>query len=143
VRSIEVEVRLESGLHARPAASFVRAASEFDSVIRLENVTLGGPSADARSIVGILATGVERGHLVRITADGPDDGEAVETLRDQLVGLGGGRPGGARNGAAEGARDGGLDPAPDVRPDAGQAPNVRPDAGQAPDVRPDAGQAPR
>jgi phosphotransferase system HPr (HPr) family protein len=101
VRSIEVEVRLESGLHARPAASFVRAASEFDSVIRLENVTLGRPSADAKSIVGILATGVEPGHLVRITADGPDDGEAVETLRDQLAGLGvRSTTVGARSGAA-------------------------------------------
>ena len=94
MRSIEVEVRLESGLHARPAATFVRAASEFDSVIRLENVTLGRPSADAKSIVGILTTGVEMGHLVRITADGPDDGEAVEALRDQLAWGRGGRPDG-------------------------------------------------
>jgi phosphotransferase system HPr (HPr) family protein len=88
VRTIEVEVRIESGLHARPAASFVRAASEFGSVIRLENATLGGSSANAKSIVGILTTGVERGHLVRITADGPDEDEAVAALRDLLAGLG-------------------------------------------------------
>ena len=88
LRSIEVEVRIESGLHARPAANFVRAAAGFDSVIRLENVTLGGPSADARSLVGILTTGVEQGHLVRITADGPDDDEAVVALRDLLAGVG-------------------------------------------------------
>jgi phosphotransferase system HPr (HPr) family protein len=85
---IEVEVRIESGLHARPAANFVRAASEFDSVIRIENLTLGGPCVDARSIVGILTTGVERGHLVRITADGPDEDEAVAALRDLLAGIG-------------------------------------------------------
>jgi phosphotransferase system HPr (HPr) family protein len=93
VRTIEVEVRIELGLHARPAANFVRAASEFDSVIRIENLTLGGPSADARSIVGILTTGVECGHLVRITADGPDDDEAVAELRDLLAGLGEPAPG--------------------------------------------------
>lgn len=85
---IEVEARIESGLHARPAASFVRAASEFDSVIRLKNVTLGGSSANAKSIVGILTMGVERGHLVRITADGPDEDEAVAALRDLLAGIG-------------------------------------------------------
>ena len=87
MRTIEVEVRIASGLHARPAASLVRAASGFDSGIRLENVTLGGPSADAKSIVGILTTGVERGHLVRVTADGPDEEDAVAVLRDLLAGL--------------------------------------------------------
>jgi phosphotransferase system HPr (HPr) family protein len=88
VRTIEVEVRIASGLHARPAANFVRAASEFDSIIGLENVTLGGPSANAKSIVGVLTKGVEWGHLVRITADGPDDVQAVAALRDLLAGLG-------------------------------------------------------
>jgi phosphotransferase system HPr (HPr) family protein len=60
VRSIEVEVRNESGLHARPAAAFVRTAAGFDSTIRLENMTLGRPAADAKSIVGVLTAGVER-----------------------------------------------------------------------------------
>jgi phosphotransferase system HPr (HPr) family protein len=87
VRSIEVEVRLELGLHARPAAAFVRTAAGYDSVIRIENMTLGLPPADAKSIVSVLTTGVERGHLVRIIADGPDDGRAVQALRDYLAGV--------------------------------------------------------
>ena len=87
MRSIEVEVGLEHGLHARPSLGFVRTASAYDSVIRIENVTLGRPSADAKSIVAVLTTGVERGHLVRIIADGPDDGEAVDALRDYLAGV--------------------------------------------------------
>ena len=89
MRTIEVEVRIESGLHARPAASFVRAASEFESAVGLENLTLGGPSANARSIVGVLTAGVERGHLVRITADGPDEDQAIAVLHDLFAsGLG-------------------------------------------------------
>lgn len=88
VRSIEVEVRSESGLHARPAAAFVRAAAKFASSVRLENVTLGRPSADAKSIVGVMTAGVEQGHLVRVVADGADEDRAVEKLRDVLIGHG-------------------------------------------------------
>jgi phosphocarrier protein HPr len=88
VRSIEVEVRNEWGLHARPAAAFVRAAAGFVSIVRLENVTLAGSAVDAKSIVGVMGSGVERGHKVRVVADGADEDRAVETLRDLLVGLG-------------------------------------------------------
>jgi phosphotransferase system HPr (HPr) family protein len=88
VRSIEVEVRSVSGLHARPAAAFVRAAAGFSSTVRLENVTTARPAADAKSIVGVLSAGVERGHVVRIVAEGADEDRAVETLRELLAGLG-------------------------------------------------------
>jgi phosphocarrier protein HPr len=86
VRSIEVEVRTESGLHARPAAAFVQTATGFASTVRLENVTVPGPVADAKSIVGVLAAGIERGHLVRIAADGADEEKAVEALRRLVTG---------------------------------------------------------
>ena len=88
MRSIEVEVRNESGLHARPAAAFVRTAAGFASTVRLENVTLARPSADAKSIVGVLTAGVEKGHIVRVVAEGADEDRAVDTLRDLLAGLG-------------------------------------------------------
>jgi phosphotransferase system HPr (HPr) family protein len=88
VRSIEVEVRSESGLHARPAAAFVRAAAAYASTIRLRNLTVAGPAADAKSVVGVLSAGVEKGHTVRIEAEGPDEGRAVEDLRRLLAGLG-------------------------------------------------------
>ena len=90
MRSIEVEVRDESGLHARPAAAFVRAAAGFSSTVRLENVTAARPAADAKSIVGVLAAGVEKGHVVRIVADGADEDRAVDTLCRLLAGFGGG-----------------------------------------------------
>jgi phosphotransferase system HPr (HPr) family protein len=87
VKSIEVEVRYESGLHARPAAAFVRTAARFASTVRLENVTLGRPAADAKSIVAVLSAGVERGHVVRIVVDGADEDRALGALRDLLDGL--------------------------------------------------------
>ena len=87
MRSIEVEVRNESGLHARPAADFVRAAAGFASIIRIENLTAARPPANARSITGVLAAGVEKGHTVKITAEGPDEKDAVEGLQELLAGL--------------------------------------------------------
>ncbi len=88
MRSIEVEVRNEEGLHARPAAQFVRAAAGFASTIRLENLTDARPAANAKSITSVLAAGAEKGHLVKITAEGPDEEDAAETLQGLLAGLG-------------------------------------------------------
>ena len=93
LKSVEIEIRNESGLHARPAAVVVRAAAGFRSRIGLENATLAGPTADAKSLVGVLAAGVERGHRVRIWAEGDDEAEAVEALSELLRGGLGERPG--------------------------------------------------
>jgi phosphotransferase system HPr (HPr) family protein len=85
LRSIELEVRTESGLHARPAAEFVRAAAGFESTVRLANVTLGRPAVDAKSIIGVLGAGVESGHFVRVEADGTDEERAIGTLGELLA----------------------------------------------------------
>jgi phosphoenolpyruvate-protein phosphotransferase len=93
----ELEVRNESGLHARPAAAFARAAAGFSASILLENLSQAGEAADAKSLVSVLRAGVEMGHRVRITADGEDEDRAVEALRAMIeTGLGetaGGRAG--------------------------------------------------
>lgn len=89
MRFIEIEVRSESGLHARPAAAFVRAAAAYASTIRLENLTAARPAVDAKSITAVMSAGVEKGHVVRIEAEGPDEAMAVEGLRRLLAGLGG------------------------------------------------------
>ena len=90
LKSVEIEIRNESGLHARPAAVLVRAAAGFRSWIGLENTTAGnGRAVDAKSLVGVLAAGVEYGHRVRIWAEGDDEAEAVDALRLLLTdGLG-------------------------------------------------------
>ena len=88
MRSIEIQVRSATGLHARPAAAFVRAAAAYGSTIRLENLTAARPAVDAKSITAVMTSGVEKGHVVRIEAEGPDEGIAVEGLRRLLAGLG-------------------------------------------------------
>ena len=79
--SLELSVRNPSGLHARPAAVFVRAACAFESDIRIANVTTGSPPVTAKSIIGVLGLGVQRGHTIRLEVDGSDEASAAETLR--------------------------------------------------------------
>ena len=52
--SIELEVLNPSGLHARPAALFVRTAGGYRSRIRVRNVTRGTGDVDGKSIISVL-----------------------------------------------------------------------------------------
>ena len=89
MRADEVEVRNPSGLHARPAALFVKTAARFASIVTVQNVTTGAAPADAKSILAVLGSGAARGHMVRLTADGPDEDEAITVLHDLFAsGLG-------------------------------------------------------
>ena len=77
----EVDVRNPSGLHARPAATFVRAAAGFSADIQVTNLTRDAArSASAKSVLGVMGLAVARGHRIRISADGADADEAVSSL---------------------------------------------------------------
>lgn len=86
----EIELRNPSGLHARPAATFVRAAGGFASDVRVTNLTRdAAKSASAKSVLGVMGLGVARGHRVRLEADGADAEAAVTQLIELIAaGLG-------------------------------------------------------
>ncbi|MHA1971571.1 MAG: HPr family phosphocarrier protein [Candidatus Hodarchaeales archaeon] len=65
------------GLHARPAALFVRTAKKYRSEIHVEK---NGNRADAKKILGVLGLGVEKGDTVTVYLDGEDAKEAKEVL---------------------------------------------------------------
>jgi phosphocarrier protein HPr len=72
-----------SGLHARPAALFVKAASEQAAPVRLR---VGErPSVDARSILAVLAQRVKQGTEVTLEADGENADAALDTLAGLLA----------------------------------------------------------
>ena len=75
--SRSVEVTNVLGLHARAAARFVHLATRFSSQIR---VSRDAKEMDGKSIMGILLLAAARGTTLRITADGPDETSAVESL---------------------------------------------------------------
>ena len=77
----QVDIVNALGLHARAAARFVALASGFASHIR---VTRGQRTMDGKSILGLLLLAAARGTQITISADGPDEGDALEAL-GQLV----------------------------------------------------------
>lgn len=81
--SIEVTVVDEVGLHARPAALFVRLAKTFESKI---TVRKGDREANAKSILRVLTLEAREGDVLQIDADGEDADEAVQRLHDLLAG---------------------------------------------------------
>jgi phosphotransferase system HPr (HPr) family protein len=80
MRTIERIVANPSGLHARPAAMFVRQAAAFTSRITLENLDRPSVPVDAKSILMVLGSAVSRGNRIRISADGPDEDDAIEAM---------------------------------------------------------------
>ncbi len=74
-----VEVRNEHGLHARPAAEFVKLASGFESEIQVVKDEL---EVNGKSIMGVLMLAAEPGAELVLRARGPDAEEAVDALSD-------------------------------------------------------------
>jgi phosphotransferase system HPr (HPr) family protein len=80
--SNEVVIRHKTGLHARPAALFVKTAAGFSSQITLENLTKQKVPVNAKSIMSLLTASVQTNDRVRITANGADEDAAVAALSD-------------------------------------------------------------
>jgi phosphotransferase system HPr (HPr) family protein len=85
MQTIDLTVRNPSGLHARPAATFVKAASAFKSKITVENITRGTAPGDAKSFLKVITHGAVKGHVIRLTIDGEDEDSAAKTLGDLVA----------------------------------------------------------
>jgi phosphocarrier protein len=77
-----VTIASSVGLHARPAALFVQAATATGLPVQISKVG-GDDPVDARSILGVMALGAKFGEEVVLTADG----EGAEAALDGLVEL--------------------------------------------------------
>ncbi|MDO7899223.1 phosphoenolpyruvate--protein phosphotransferase [Pseudomonas citrulli] len=72
----------ESGLHARPAAVLAQAAKGFEATVQLHKQQA---SANAKSVVAIMALQTAKGDSVQISAAGPQAGQAIEALEQLLL----------------------------------------------------------
>jgi phosphocarrier protein len=73
----DVTVANVYGLHARPAAEFVKLAGKFESEIL---VSKDGLEVNGKSIMGVMMLAAEKGSMIQIRARGADAREAVEAL---------------------------------------------------------------
>jgi phosphocarrier protein HPr len=76
-----VVVTHEVGLHARPAAQFVKTATGFQSDIRVQH---RDKSANAKSILEVLTLDAGKDAALTISAEGPDAEEALDVLETKL-----------------------------------------------------------
>jgi len=80
----EAVIANPSGLHARPAAVFVKAVGRYDADVRVTDLGSGRPPASGASLISLMALGVTQGARVRVEATGPD-AEAVARELEELV----------------------------------------------------------
>lgn len=73
----EVEIVPEEGLHARPAAQFVKTAKGYSSEIK---VVKDGKEANAKSPLSLMSLGAAQGDKLLIQAQGEDEEAAADAL---------------------------------------------------------------
>ncbi len=73
----QVMISNKLGLHARAAAKLVHTASAFEAEIY---VGTDHEEVNAKSILGILTLAATKGTPLNVSADGPDEVEAVQAI---------------------------------------------------------------
>lgn len=76
-----VKIKNRVGLHARPAAIFVKKSREYESEIILKKDM---QEANGKSIIGIMALGAHQNDEITIIAKGLDEDKAVVELSELL-----------------------------------------------------------
>lgn len=77
-----ITVELATSVDARPIALLVQVASQFDSEIHLETP---GKRVNAKSIMGMMALGLDNGEAVTIIANGTDEEQAMLNVENYLT----------------------------------------------------------
>ncbi|MEV6612149.1 dihydroxyacetone kinase phosphoryl donor subunit DhaM [Kutzneria sp. NPDC051319] len=75
--SIELVLRNEVGLHARPAALLVRTIASLKADVTVYH---NGQQADARSVLALMGLSAVGGDTIKVVADGPDAAEALRRI---------------------------------------------------------------
>jgi phosphocarrier protein len=73
----DVQILNKNGLHARPAAEIVKAASKFKSEITIvrDDIEVNG-----KSIMGVMMLAAECGATITLRASGPDADDAIQAI---------------------------------------------------------------
>ena len=79
----EFVIRNEAGLHARPAAMFVKLANTFAADIWVEK---DDEQVNGKSIMGLMMLAAGPGSVILITAEGDDAEAAMEAIHKLIEG---------------------------------------------------------
>jgi phosphocarrier protein len=76
-KSTQVVIRNKHGLHARPAAEFVKVANRFSAEVWVAKEDL---EVSGKSIMGVMMLAAEHGSTLAIRATGEDAEAALDAL---------------------------------------------------------------
>lgn len=76
-----IQIKLETGLEARPVAMLVQVASQFESTVYINSENR---KVNAKSIMGMMSMGLESGAEVTVIAEGSDEEAAVAEIENFL-----------------------------------------------------------
>ena len=79
----DITICLSNGMEVSPVAMLVQVASRFDSSIYIETE---GKRVKAKSIMGMMSMGLNKGEQITVFADGADEEQAVEGVEKFLLG---------------------------------------------------------
>lgn len=77
MKSIQLIVENEVGLHARPATLFVKEAQKHQAEI---TVSYGESTVNAKSLLALLTLGAVKGAAITVAANGADEQAALDAL---------------------------------------------------------------
>jgi len=83
MKSVEREFQIMNkfGIHARPAALFVKTVGQFQSDVTIDK---DGNMASGKSIMGLLTLEGYCGSKIKVTATGPDAEEALDAIGELI-----------------------------------------------------------
>src|SRR3954464_9600063 len=77
----DLTVQNKLGIHARPAALFVKTANKFDCDVFVEK---DGETVNGKSIMGLMMLAAGPGSKIRVQADGADAANALNEIEALL-----------------------------------------------------------
>lgn len=77
----DIVILSKHGLHARPAAQFVKIAGKFASDIK---VVKDGLEVNGKSIMGIMMLAAEPGSKILLIINGDDEQDALKALKELI-----------------------------------------------------------
>lgn len=78
----EFTIQNKLGIHARPAAQFVKTANRFTSEIRVAN---DDEEVDGKSIMGLMMLAAGDGTVIKVTAEGDDSEAALDAIGELIA----------------------------------------------------------
>jgi phosphocarrier protein HPr len=77
----QFQIKNKFGIHARPAALFVKTVSQYQSDVQVEK---DGNVASGKSIMGLLTLEGYYESMIKVTATGPDAEEALNAVGELI-----------------------------------------------------------